>query len=90
MDMCSEIGCGSANRRHGTWEELERMEDQGCWVGKEGGQGEGGREGLGKVSTVALGVPVGIPDRQSRSPGEIRLLWYQIGDEGYRGTLVVN
>ena len=42
MDMCSEIGCGSANRRHGTWEELERMEDQGCGVGKEGGQGEGG------------------------------------------------
>lgn len=42
------------------------------------------------MSTVALGVSVGIPDRQSRSPGEIRLLWYQIGDEGYRGTLVVN
>lgn len=33
--MCSEIGCGSANRRHGTWEELERMEDRGCRVGKE-------------------------------------------------------
>ena len=49
MDMCSEISWGSAIRRHGTWEELERMEDQGCWVGKEGGQGEGGREGLGKV-----------------------------------------
>lgn len=28
MDMCSEIGCRSANRRHGTWEELERMEDR--------------------------------------------------------------
>ena len=38
------------------------------------------------VSTVALGVPVGIPDRRSRSPEELRLLWYQIGDEGYRGT----
>lgn len=42
MDMCSEIGCRSANRRHGTWEELERMEDRGCGVGKKGGQGEGG------------------------------------------------
>ena len=30
--------------RQAAWdmEELERMEDQGCWVGKEGGQGEGG------------------------------------------------
>ena len=35
---------------------------------------------------MVLGVPVGIPDRRSRSPEELRLLWYQIGDEGYRGT----
>ena len=51
------------------------------------------REGDGELKeacTVEWKVLVGIPDRQSRSPGEIRLLWYQIGDEGYRGTLVVN
>lgn len=33
--MCSEIGCGSANRRHGTWEELERMEDRDAGSGRK-------------------------------------------------------